>query len=96
MRPSRPKKRACEDAVWAVGHGGGVRPTPSTRRYNYNVEDLVPGKVEVTVPPGITGGDTINVNAAGQLISCRVPDGLREGDKFQVQPATQPVVLQEP
>ena len=40
MRPSRPKKRACEDAVWAVGHGGGVRPTPSTRRYNYNVEDL--------------------------------------------------------
>ena len=40
MRPSRPKKRACGDAVRAVGHGGGVRPTPSTRRYNYNVEDL--------------------------------------------------------
>ncbi len=53
---------------------------------------LVPGKVEVTVPPGVAGGDTINVNAAGQLISCRVPDGMREGDKFQVQPATQPVV----
>ena len=40
MRPSRPKKRTCGDAVRAVGHGGGVRPTPSTRRYNYNVEDL--------------------------------------------------------
>ena len=60
MRPSRPKKRACEDAVWAVGHGGGVRPTPSTRRYNYNVEDLAedvgPRDRRVPVWKSVSGG----------------------------------------
>ena len=29
-----------EEDLWGRRSGGGVRPTPSTRRYNYNVEDL--------------------------------------------------------
>ena len=53
---------------------------------------LVPKLVQVTVPEGVSPGDTINVEAEGQTVQCQVPEGLKPGDTFQVQTATQPVV----
>ena len=53
---------------------------------------LVPKLVQVTVPEGVSPGDTINVEAEGQTVQCQVPADMKPGDTFQVQTATQPVV----
>ena len=44
---------------------------------------LVPKLVQVTVPEGVSPGDTINVEAEGQTVQCQVPADLKPGDTFQ-------------
>lgn len=53
---------------------------------------LVPKLVHVTVPVGVSPGDTINVEAEGQTVQCQVPAGMKPGDTFQVQIYVQPFV----
>jgi hypothetical protein len=48
---------------------------------------LVPKLVKVTVPEGVSPGDTINVEAEGQTVQCQVPADMKPGDTFQVSDA---------
>ena len=48
---------------------------------------LVPKLVHVTVPVGVSPGDTINVEAEGQTVQCQVPADMQPGDTFQVSDA---------
>ena len=76
-----PGVRKNHRAQWA-------HPVGATRQHTEYAQENVMDVVSVTVPVGVSGGETIHVlhpDQSGRVIEAVVPSGLKAGTKFYVQ-----------
>ena len=81
---------AAEQQLMGMWKSDEEDEAPQPEQAEQDDEGSEDGSLTVTVPEGVSSGDTITLTTDGGEVDVEVPEGLSAGDEFSVELGTEP------